>query len=177
MGLMVRTRGDPAGQLEAIRAAALGVDPTVVPFDVRTMVEASSRVIASDRALALVSSGFSLVALLLTGLGLYGLVARQIALRRKELGIRLALGARPESLVGSMAGHGLFIGGIALLLGVPSTLLAVRFLKAHLFHVEATDPASMAGAALGVLILSLLAAWIPARRAARVDPRESLAEE
>lgn len=177
LAVVARTSAEPAARMDALRAAALAVDPEIAPFGMQTMREMAAGVIAADRALALVCGGFSLVALLLAGLGLYGLVARQINLKRRELGIRLALGARPGELVGSLARVGLVIGSVSLLVGVPASLLASRILEATLFRVRPTDPLSLLAGCGGVMLLCWLAAWLPARRAARVSVVESLATE
>jgi putative ABC transport system permease protein len=177
ISVVVRTRGDPAERLDAIRRVALAVNPEIAPFGVRTMEAVSADVIAADGALAVVCGCFSLVALLLVGLGLYGMVARQINLRRRELGIRLALGARPGELVGSLARDGLIIGSGTLLVGIPGAIAGTRVLQATLFQLDATDPLSLLAGCAGVMLLSLAAAWLPARRAARVNVMESLAAE
>jgi len=177
LGVAVQTAGDPREWLEQAREAARSVDSNIIPFGVAPMRSVARDVIGTDRALATVISGFSLAALLLVGLGLYGLIGQQVTLRRREYGVRLALGARPERLVGSMTRHGALIGAATLLLGVPAAGFAARSLEARLFEVDAGDPLSLLVGGLGLMALSIVAAWLPARGVMRVHPRECLTAE
>ena len=128
----------------------------------------------SRRAARLASSPPTVVAVLLAGLGLFGLVARQIPLRRREMGIRLALGARPAELAVSLTQDGLVIGIGALLLGVPLSLITVQALEDTLFQLETTDPLSFGVGCVAVILLYLVASWLPARKVNDMDPAVSL---
>ena len=130
----------------------------------------------SDRLIALLAAGFGLLATLLASVGLYGVMAFVVARRRKELGIRLALGAQPSGIVHLVCRRigVLIVAGLAL--GLAASLWAAQFLKALLFDVEAHDPATFTAAASVLVAVGLLAAWIPARRAARLNPAAVLRE-
>jgi hypothetical protein len=172
--LVARVRGNPGPLLDDVRTVGSAVDPEIAPFGVRTLEDVARDLSASDRALAGVCTGFSAVAFLLAGLGLFGLVARQIPLRRREMGIRLALGARPADLVVALTRDGLVIGIGALLLGVPLSLFTVQILEDTLFQLETTDPLSIGVGCVAVILLYLIASWLPAGKVSDMDPAASL---
>jgi len=172
--LVGRVRGNPGPLLDEVRMVGAAVDPEIAPFGVRTLEDVARDLTASDRALAGVCTGFSVVAVLLAGLGLFGLVARQIPLRRREMGIRLALGAHPAELVVSLTRDGLVIGVGALLLGVPLALFTVQALEDTLFQLEPSDPLSIGVGCVVVILLYLVASWLPARKVSEMDPTTSL---
>ncbi|MEK9501619.1 FtsX-like permease family protein [Gemmatimonadota bacterium DH-20] len=174
IGFAAEVRGDPAALVPDVLAAALEVNPRIVPFDVRTLGEAAARYVRTDRTLSRVIAGFSTAGLLLAALGLYGAVARSVASRRRELGVRLAMGADPSRLVRQVVHRGLRLGGLAVLCGVPVALVTSSALESRLFETSAHDPALIALAAVVVALVAAVAAWLPARRITRIDPRESL---
>jgi putative ABC transport system permease protein len=171
--LVVRTAMDPLAIAPALRDAIHGLDRELVvprPITLEDVVDASVRQRRFQMALVL---AFATAALLLAAIGVYGVVSQSVMQRTKELGIRLALGA-PRA---SIARHGLtpVIAGLAAGIGI--ALVATRSIGGLLFGVPATDPATY-GAVVGVLLLAgLLACWLPARRAARIDPLEALRQE
>lgn len=177
IGFAAEVRGDPAALVPDVLAAALEVNPRIVPFDVRTLGEAAARYVRTDRTLSRVIAGFSTAGLLLAALGLYGAVARSVASRRRELGVRLAMGADPSRLVRQVVHRGLRLGGLAVLCGVPVALVTSSALESRLFETSAHDPALIALAAVVVALVAAVAAWLPARRITRIDPRESLRAE
>jgi predicted permease len=175
--LIVRTAMDPSAIAPALRSAIHGLDPELVvprPAALADIVDASVRQRRFQMALVL---GFALSALLLAAVGVYGVVSQAVAQRTKELGIRLALGAPRAHLWMVIARHGLTPVAAGLLLGMGSALAATRPIGGLLFGVAATDAATY-GAVAGVLLTAgVLACWIPARRASRIDPLEALRQE
>ncbi len=177
LGFALRVPGNPSEWRGAAEAAVLDVNPRIVPYDVRTLREATDRLVETDRTLAQVISGFSAAGLLLAALGLYGVIGRYVASRRRELGIRLAVGARPGTLVAGLVRSGAALGALAVAVGIPVSLLAAPALESRLFQVPAYDPWTVGVAAVLVVVVTVVAAWIPARRVLRVSPRDALTAE
>jgi predicted permease len=175
--LIVRAAMDPLAIAPTLRAAIHGLDPELVvpqPTALADIVDASVRQRRFQMALVL---AFALSALLLAAVGVYGVVSQAVAQRTKELGIRLALGAPRSHLWMVIARHGLTPVAAGLLAGMASALAATRPISGLLFGVAATDAATY-GAVAGVLLTAgVLACWIPARRASRIDPLEALRQE
>jgi len=132
---------------------------------------------AQERILAMLVSGFGALALALACVGLYGLLHYSVARRTREIGIRMALGARQSSVIGMEMGRALRLVAAGIVLGLPDVWIASRWVKSLLFGLAPDDPATIAGAALLLVTAALLAAYAPARRASRVDPMTSLREE
>jgi hypothetical protein len=174
--LSVRTRaGMSAGVRRQITAAVTAVDPSLgVSFRLLTRVIDES--VIQERVVAILAGASAALTLLLAGLGLYGVTAYHTRRRRAEMGIRLALGASPTGVtrlvlrrVGWQLGAGLVIGGVV-------SWWATGFTSALLYGVAPRDPVTFSGAALLLTAVGLLAAWLPARRAARVDPAKVMRE-
>jgi predicted permease len=168
-------RGQRAAVEREVAAALARTEPGIA-FVFRTFDQFIDARITQERLIAMVSGFFGGLALLLAGIGLYGIVAQAVRARQAEIGLRLALGAQPSGIV-RLVFHRVGVLIIAgLTLGLASSLWTARFLKTFLFQVEARDPATFAAAA-GVLVAAgLLAAWLPAWRAARLDPATVLRE-
>jgi len=150
---------------EALRKA----DPTIA-FTFGTFDQLVAATVTQERLIATLSAFFGGLALLLAAVGLYGVVAHAVRARQTEIGVRMALGATASSIVRLVFQRvGVLIaGGIAL--GVAGSLWAVRFVEALLFQLEARDPTTFAGAAAVLVTVGVVAAWLPAHRAARLDP-------
>lgn len=174
MAFAVRTQRDGRDILAWIDTAVRDVNPAVAPFAVRTMRSAATGAIAARDALAIVSSLFGGMALLLAVLGSYGLVAQMVVRRRRELGLRLAVGARSVDLLTLVLRSVLRLGGAGIVFGAVAALGVTRFLRAYLWGIEPGDPVTFAAAAFACVAAILAAGLAPARRAARVDPLESL---
>ena len=114
------------------------------------------------------------VALTLAALGLYGVIAYVVTLRTRELGVRLALGAQPRAIAAMVTTQGLMLSGAGIVVGLVLVMVAARFLRSFLFEIAPTDPVTLAGASAILVAFALLASWIPARRAARVNPIDAL---
>jgi predicted permease len=169
--------GEPTALIEPLRAILRDLDPDVPMFAVRSMPQIQDNAVAQRRLYLVLILSFALTAMLLSAIGLYGVLAYAVDQRTREIGIRLALGAgRGEVLrmVMSQAGR-LVVAGVAI--GLVAAALASRLLRAQLFEVAPTDPATYVWVATGLLIVSLLASWIPARRASRIDPMTALRQD
>lgn len=177
LSFALRADGDPLLFAERVREVMRTTDPSVPVFDLTTTGRAAAQEIATERAVALLSRLFSACALILAAVGLYGLVSQALTRRRRELGIRLVMGARPRSLVRAAMGRpiGLALAGLAA--GLLVSLWASRFLAPLLFEVPTRDPSALAVVCATIIGTTALAAYLPARRAARVDPGESLRAE
>ena len=166
--------GDPTAFVERVREVMLAIDPTVPPYAVGTTAQAAAREIATQRAVTLLSRLFSGSALLLTALGLYGLVGQSLARRRREMGIRLVMGARAPELVRAAMRRPLALTLLGLLIGVVGSLPAASLLAPLLFEVPARDPVVFGAVIVGIVFVAAVAAYLPARRVLRLDPCESL---
>jgi predicted permease len=172
--LVVRTDGREADALAAIRGIVRTLDSSIPTFDegsLRQLVENSS---ARARALVVLLAIASGVTSLLAAVGLYGIMAYAVSLRRRELGIRMALGARPRDVSRMMALAGLRLAGVGIVVGVASSLLTSRLLRGLLYGVSPTDPVTLGVTSLAVFVVAFVATWIPARQAAVLHPSEAL---
>jgi predicted lysophospholipase L1 biosynthesis ABC-type transport system permease subunit len=170
----LRTSGDPARLGEAVRAGVRGIDPDVAVGSLRTQGEIVSEVSALRRLSLLLALLFAGASLLLSALGLYGVVAAGVRQRRKEIGIRIALGARGTQVTRIVASEGLRLAGIGLLAGLLGALASARLLAGLLYGVRPQDPATLAAVALTLAASAGLACWLPARAASRIPPAEAL---
>ena len=174
MAIVARTNGDVAATTRAIQQAIREVDPTVPTFDVRSMRSAADASIAQLSFTMVVLGVAAGVTLILGVVGLYGVIAYVVTLRTRELGVRIALGAQPTAVAAMVARQGLTVSGIGIVVGLVLVVLVARFLRSFLFDVAPTDPGTLASATLILVAFAFLASWIPARRAARVNPLEAL---
>jgi macrolide transport system ATP-binding/permease protein len=176
--IIARTRGDASGLLRDMRRELLAIDPNIVFVENQTMETQVDATLFPMRASAWLVSGVGVVAMLLAAIGLYGVIAYSVARRTKEIGIRVALGARPGAVVGLVMRQGLLVATAGLIAGCAVTavvaVVGARLIAGVLYHVSVGDPFSWVGAAMILLAVSALANLIPAWRASRVDPSEAL---
>ena len=151
---------------EVVRAT----DPDIMVRSTTTLSAQVAGKTSRERLLLGLSSGFAALAILLAAVGLYGTLAYMVNRRTREIGVRLAFGARRDTILRMVVGDALRLAAVALVVGVPLSLAVGYSLRAFLFGVTPTDPAALAGACLVLTIATLLAAYLPARRAAAVDP-------
>jgi putative ABC transport system permease protein len=166
----VRTAGDPAALLPALKAAVYAVDPAQPVAAAETAAARYRELLAKPRFLLTLMGLFAAVAGVLAAVGLYGVVAYTVAQRTREIGIRLAIGAQAERIVGGMVREGARLALVGIATGLVGALALARALASLLFGVSPTDPATLAAVAGALGLVALLATWIPARRASRVDP-------
>ncbi len=175
--LVIRTQGALATLLPAIRKAVQAVDPDAALVEARTMDEVIAPQLAQPRLNALLLSAFAFAAVLLAAIGLYGIMASAVSHQTRELGVRLALGATPDRLRAMILRQALTVAGAGALTGLLGALAGSRLITSMLFEVTPTDPVALLGACGLLLAVALLAAYIPARRATRVDPMVALRYE
>jgi predicted permease len=166
--------GDPTQLAAAVRSAIWSVDPDVPVFDIRPMTDIVSRSLGTRRFAVTMLTSFAALALALAVLGLYGVLSYAVTQRTPELGVRLALGATPRRVLQLVMTDGLRLTAIGLLLGMLAGAAIARAMSGLLFGVGALDPASFLGAIVVLLIVAAVASFVPARRAARVDPMIAL---
>ncbi len=177
MSVVAKSRGESAALIEPMRAILRDLDPDVPMFAVRSMPQIVSNAVAQPRLYMVLIVCFATTAMLLAAIGLYGVLAYAVGQRRREIGIRLALGARRAEVVRmvmSQAGR-LVAAGVGI--GLVAALFASRVLQAQLFEVAPTDTTTYVLVAAVLLAVSLLASWIPARRASRIDPMSALRQD
>ncbi|WP_164021803.1 ABC transporter permease [Pyxidicoccus trucidator] len=165
-----RADGDPTRLVAGVREAVAALDSNLPISQVRTMEEAVASVMARPRFLSTLVALFAAVALLLAGVGLSGVIAYTARQRTQELGIRMALGARPGDVLRLVLGSGMRLALAGVGLGLVGAWAATRAMASQLYGVSATDPLTFGSLALAVVVVTLLATWLPARRATRVDP-------
>ena len=155
----------------------LAIDPDQPVTDVRTMEQHLSGSVTRTRLTMLLLALFSGMAMLVATVGLYGLIAYSVAQRTQELGIRLALGAAPGRVLRLVLSQGLTLAMAGVLIGLGGALALAKFMQSLLYGVSATDGWTFAACALSFIVISLAASYLPASRAARLDPTEALRRE
>jgi predicted permease len=173
----LRTAADPQAILPAIREAVAKVNTNLPLFDVKTESEQIDRLLFQERLVARLSSFFALLALVLACVGLYGLLSYEVSRRTREIGIRMALGAHPGSVLRLVLGQGIVLAIVGAAAGIGVALCVTRYLTSMLYDVHANDPLTMIAVALLLTLVALSACYIPARRAMRVDPLVALRYE
>jgi len=177
MFVAVKTDSDPASVTSAVRAAVLELDREQPIFNVKTMEQRLGQSVAGQRFNTLLLAIFAGLALLLAAVGLYGALSYAVAERTHELGVRLALGAQSRDVLRLVIGHGLKLVAIGLLIGLVGAVALTRLLGGLLFGVSATDPLTFFVVALLLVVVAVVACYLPARRATKVDPMVALRAE
>jgi len=175
--LEVRTRSDPDAVIAGIREAVRQVDPNLALGDLLTMQQVKEHSMLWAKRPTWVVGAFASVAALLAALGLYGVLAHAVTEQRREIGIRMALGAAPGNVVSHTLRNALALLVLGLAIGLAGAVALTRVLKSFLFQVSALDPAAFAISCAMIALIGVLSAAIPAIRAARVDPITVLREE
>jgi ABC-type antimicrobial peptide transport system permease subunit len=175
--LAIRTAVDPASIAKPVRDAVGSVDRLQPISDIRTMDAVVDEALARQDQQTTLLSAFALLALALAATGIYGVITYAVSLRKKEIGVRMALGATPGAILRLVLTRGLGIVGLGVAAGIALALIGTRLLRSLLDGVEPQDPLTLAGAALALLLVALVACAVPARSASRVDPMVVLREE
>jgi predicted permease len=168
--ILLRTSGDPARTILALRSTLHEIDPNLPILQVTTIQEQISNLISHDELISRLTTIFSLLALLLAAIGLYGVMVHNVARRTNEIGIRLALGAQSSGIVGMILRESLGLLAIGMAVGLPLAFLFTRVLRQQLFRLDPADPLTFAITVVVITGTTMLAAWLPARAAARVNP-------
>jgi len=177
MNLMVRTRGEPLAMTGALREAVWSVDRQQPITSVFTFDEAMRDSLARPRLLTVLLGIFGMLGLLLGAVGLYGVLAYVVNQRQRDIGVRLALGARPGTVLQMIVRRGLVLALAGVAVGFAGSLALGRVLSTVLYDVQPGDPLTLMAVTTILLAVAAFASWIPARRAARVDPVVTLREE
>jgi ABC-type antimicrobial peptide transport system permease subunit len=177
MTLVVRTTGLPETAAAALRREIQAIAPEMPSATFTTLAGLVDVSILEERWIATLSSLFGALALVLAAVGLYGVMSYTAARRTREIGIRMALGAEGAAIRRALIGEALRVGAIGLAAGLPLALVAGRLVESFLYGLAPADPVTLAGAGALMLAIAALAAWLPARRASRVDPMEALRHE
>jgi putative ABC transport system permease protein len=172
--LVVRTASSPRAVIEAIRRELASVDPTVAVERVKTLDDIRADSLASRIFAQQLLVGFAIVGTVLTVVGVYGVLALSVAARRREIAIRTAIGAHRRDIRNLVFGEGFRLIAAGVAIGIAGALVASRALQSFLFEVEPTDPLTLAAAGALFVGVSVVACWVPTRRAAAVDPLEAL---
>jgi predicted permease len=173
----LHTQMQPEAIMSALRKVVRQVDPDLPLANVRTEDEQISTDLQEERLFVSLTSGFGLLALALACVGIYGIMAYSVANRRNEIGIRMAVGAQPGQVRGMILRESTWLAVAGIVVGVGAALLFTRLIKSMLYGIQPWDPPTLAGGVLILLTVALAAGWIPARRAARVQPMEALRHE
>jgi ABC-type antimicrobial peptide transport system permease subunit len=174
MNLVVRTAVEPATLAAAVRRAIQSVDATVPIDTVTTLQQQVDRTVAPRRFHTGLLMAFATIALVLAGVGIFGLMHYSVARRTHEIGVRTALGANARQILRQVLGEGLALAGLGVLLGLVGAIALIRVFSGLLYEVSPLDPWSLGGAAVALLAMATLACLIPALRASRIDPMVAL---
>jgi predicted permease len=173
---ILRGAVDPKAMAGWVRTTVASLDPTL-PVDIETLAQRVGKLAERPRFNAWLLALFAAMGLLLSAVGLYGVISFLVAQRTQEIGVRMALGATPGAVAKLVLGYAARWTAAGAVLGIIGSLFATRSIEAMLFHVSARDPWVLAGAVAALWLVALLAAWIPSQRAARVDPMQALRQE
>ena len=177
MVLLLRAAGNPMGLSPVLQAEVTQIDSNVPVYDIETMVQRESEFLVHPRFRALLMGILAGITLLLTAIGLYGLLAHLVSQRTHEIGIRVALGASRQEVLRLVIWGGLRMTVIGLAVGIALALASTRLLSGLLFGIKSTDPITFVAVAILLCVVALLACWVPAQRAMRVDPMVALSYE
>jgi ABC-type antimicrobial peptide transport system permease subunit len=175
--IQVRTDGSPAALVQDIRTALRSAEPRLPVAGVDTLDERIARTMGSERLMMWLSMAFGAVALFLACLGLYGTISYAVTRRTAELGVRMALGAGRGTVQWMILREAFMLVGAGLVIGVPLAFFAARAMSTLLFGVAPTDAVANGSAVAALVLIAALAAYLPARRASRVDPMQALRAE
>jgi len=177
MAMQVRTSGNPKDAIAVVRREVEALDPNLPPFNVMLLTENIDISLFPARLGALLLGVFGLLALSIATIGIYGVISYGVSERTREMGIRMALGARAVDVLRLVISQGMWLAVIGVALGSALALLSTRVIKSYLYDVSTADPLTFGGIAFLLIGVALLACYIPARRATKVDPLVALRYE
>jgi ABC-type antimicrobial peptide transport system permease subunit len=175
--LIVHTPGNPAGIAEALRREVYHLDPTMAVYNLETMDEHVRAAYVLPRVAAMLFGIFGGIGLVLATVGLYGVMSFAVARRTREIGIRMAMGARPAAILRLVLGRGMALTFTALALGWPAAWMLAKLSSGFLYGIRPHDAVTFTLVPAVLILVALLAAWIPARRAASIEPTQALRME
>jgi predicted permease len=170
VAVVLRTEGDPTAIMSSVRRAVAELDSREVVYAVQTMDEVLARSLAARRLSMLLLSAFAVLALLLSCIGIYGVISHLVGQRTQEIGVRMALGAQPSDVMRLVLGQGAKMAILGVVIGMAAALGLTRLMASQLFGVTPHDPLTFVSVGLILIVVALLACYLPARRAVRVDP-------
>ena len=174
MSIVVRVDGDPLAYATAVRQAIWSQDAAQTITSLTTLESVLGTAVSRPRLLAWLLALFGVIGLVLGAVGIFGVLAYAVNQRRQEIGVRVALGARPRTVLGLIIGQGLMLAAAGVVLGVAGAVLLTRWMQDVLFDIQPSDPATFAQVIVVLAAAALLASWLPARRALRIDPVTAL---
>ena len=177
INLLTRTEVEPLSLASAVRGQVAALNKDQAVFNVRTMEQTVAQSVAARRFSMLLLTVFGIVALALASIGIYGLMSYTVAQRTREIGVRMALGAQMSDVLKLVIGQGMKLALVGVVLGLVASVALTQLMKTLLFGVSATDPLTFVVIALLLTVVALLACWLPARRATKVDPMIALRYE
>jgi putative ABC transport system permease protein len=172
--LVVRTSGDPAALTASVRSELRALDKDIAAYDIRPMAQVRAESVGQRRFVLLLVGAFGALALIMAAVGVYGVMALTVSERTSEIGIRLALGAQPRSVLRLVVAQGVTLAAIGIAIGVGASFALTPLLTAQLFGIRPLDPATMAAVPALLLSVAAFACYVPARRAMRIDPVNAL---
>jgi predicted permease len=177
MTFEARTVAGETAIISGVRAAVRAIDKDLPVFDVRTQAQQIDALLSRERLFVALTSAFAMVALVLASIGIYGLMAHGVSCRTSEIGIRLALGAERRDVLVMILREASSLAALGAAIGVVAAAALSRYIRAMLFGITPADPATIAGAVAVMMLVALLAGWLPARKASRLDPMIALRHE
>jgi putative ABC transport system permease protein len=175
--IVLRTPGDPTRVTSSVLSVVKQIDPLVAVYRVMSMDANVQRSFWQQGLYGKMFGAFAIIALVLAAVGVYGVISYAVTQRTQEIGVRIALGAQRRDVLALIVGHGALLGGLGIAIGLAGALGVTRFLRSLLFGVSPFDPGSFVAVSLGLTAIALIASYLPARRAARVDPVDALRYE
>src|SRR5579872_5476877 len=170
----VRTAQPPEQTFTAIRRVVSQLDPNLPISDMKTLEKQQEESLITERLVAMLSTGFGILASLLAAIGLYGVMAYLVAQRTREIGVRMALGAAKADVIWLVMKDVLLLAGIGVMVGLPAAWGLTRFAKSQLSGIQPNDALTIALATAGIVAIAVLSGYIPARRATLIDPMRAL---